>query len=135
MTIMTLFHEADVSSPTGVRRALIVEDQPEIADLLAQILQPLGFRTYRAANGADAVRLAVSIAPDLMTLDLNLPVKDGQSVLRDLAADPLTSQIPVIVVSAYTGQLRPTKQVVGVLPKPFDVQELLDTISFATSRA
>src|SRR5581483_4330452 len=103
MTTTTLAFEGEVKAPLGVQRALIVEDRPEIGDLLAQILQPLGFRTYIAYDGIEATRLARTIRPDLLTLDLNLPVRDGHSVLGDLAADPLTSRIPVIVISAYTG--------------------------------
>lgn len=125
----TILSERAPTAPAGILRALIVEDQPEIGDLLAQILQPLGFQTYHASNGVEAVRLATALSPDLVTLDLNLPVRDGHSVLRDFAANALTSQIPVIVISAYTGQLRPTAQVVGVLQKPFDVQDLLDAVA------
>jgi CheY-like chemotaxis protein len=135
MMTTTISCESELDTATGVYRALIVEDQPEIGDLLAQILQPLGFQTFFAVNGVEATQLARSVKPDLLTLDLNLPVKDGHTVLRELAADSLTNCIPVIVISAYTGQLRPTNQVVGVLQKPFDVQELLDTIAIATNHS
>ncbi len=134
MTTTTVALEGPIFARAEVLRALIVEDQPEIADLLAQILQSLGFYPSIAGNGIEAIRLARTIKPDLLTLDLNLPVKDGHGVLVELAADPLTSQIPVIVISAYTGNLRPTRQVIGVLQKPFDVQELLDTIALASAQ-
>ncbi len=135
MTTTTPALEGEVQAPLGVHCALIVEDQPEIGELLAQILQSLGFRTHIAYDGIAATRLARTIRPDLMTLDLNLTVRDGHSVLRDLAADPLTDRIPVIVISAYTGQLGRTKQIIGVLQKPFDVQELLDTVALATTQS
>ena len=133
MTTTTIALEGH-TTPGEALRALIVEDQPEIADLLAQILQSLGFCTYAAGNGLEAIRLARTVKPDLLTLDLNLPVKDGHGVLVELAAEPLTSEIPVIVISAYTGNLRPTRQVIGVLQKPFDVQELLDTVALAAAQ-
>lgn len=132
MTMMAICHDTSVSRSTGTPRALIVEDQPDIAELLVQIIRSLGFQTFRAGDGEEAVRLALAIGPSLMTLDLNLPAKDGNAVLRDLGSDPTTSQIPVIVISAYAAHLNRTKQVIGVLPKPFDVQELLDTIVVAT---
>lgn len=133
MTTTALLHRAEVSRPTGVRRALIVEDQSDIGDLIEQIIRPLGFETFRASDGDEAVRLARAIAPSLITLDLKLPVKDGHSVLRELASEPTTRDIPVIVISAYTDRLQPTKQVVGVFEKPFEVKELEDLISLATS--
>src|SRR5579884_2477966 len=129
MTTTTISARRDATSVAVAQRALIVEDQREIGDLLAQILQPLGFQTFNALNGVDAVRLAQTVAPDLITLDLNLPLKSGHDVLRELAANKLTCDIPVIVISAYTGQLRPTRQVAGVLEKPFDVQELVETVA------
>ncbi len=133
MTTTTIALEGHITHGEALR-ALIVEDQPEIADLLAQILQSLGFCTFIAGNGIEAIRLAKTVKPDLLTLDLNLPVKDGHDVLVELAADLLTSEVPVIVISAYTGNLRPTRQVIGVLQKPFDVQELLDTVALAAAQ-
>lgn len=135
MTTTALLRRAEVSHPTGVRRALIVEDQPDIGDLIEQIIHPLGFETYRASDGDEAVRLARAVAPSLITLDLKLPVKDGHSVLRELASEPATRDIPVIVISAYTDRLQPTRQVVGVFEKPFEVKELEDLITLATSHS
>ena len=131
MTTTTISLGRGVTTTLGTQRALIVEDQPEISELLAQILQPLGFQTSVATNGGEALLLAQDIQPDLITLDLNLPVKDGHAVLQELGANPRTRTIPVIVISAYTGRLRPTDQVIGVLQKPFDVQELVDTVLIA----
>lgn len=127
----TTFYAPGAAIPESGQRALIVEDQPEIGDLLAKILQPLGFQTFIAGDGIEAVRLAAAINPNVLTLDLNLPVKDGNSVLRDLAMNPDTSQIPVVVISAHTGQLRATGQVVGVLCKPFDIHEVAEAIALA----
>ncbi|HVC33643.1 MAG TPA: response regulator [Chloroflexota bacterium] len=132
MTTTTISVSRDVSAATAVQRALIVEDEPGIGELLAQIIKRRGFKVYSARDGDEAVRLARAISPDLVTLDLNLPVKDGHSVLREFALDPRTSRIPVIVVSAHCGQLRPAGQVVGVLQKPFDIHELEDAITIAT---
>lgn len=131
MTTRTISLRGESARTLAAHRALIVEDQPDIADLLAQILQPLGFQTFVAHNGVDALDLARTIVPDVITLDLSLPVKDGHSVLHELASDVLTRQIPVVVVSAYTGQLRPTSQVTRVLQKPFDVGDLVDAVTIA----
>jgi CheY-like chemotaxis protein len=131
MTIALDSRADNCRAPARPRRILIVEDQPEIGEMLAQILGPAGFQTFTATNGVEALDLAAALMPDVITLDLNLPMKDGQAVLDELAADARTAAIPVIVISAYTGRLHPTDQVIGILRKPFDIQELLDTIGVA----
>jgi CheY-like chemotaxis protein len=112
----------------GVARKaiLVVEDEPEIQDILSTVFGEEGYLTRRANDGEAAVRLARAEPPALITLDLMLPKKSGHEVLRELASDPITSAIPVVVVSAYTNELARTPQVRAVVPKPFDLGHLLD---------
>ena len=69
-----------------------------------------------------------------MLLDLMLPRKDGNDVLAELASDPSSSKVPVIVVSAYIDRLRRTPQVRGVLTKPFELPELLNVVAKEVGR-
>lgn len=81
---------------------LIVEDEPDIADLLEAYLRREAFRTERATDGASAVRLHRSVRPDLVLLDVNLPEFDGFEVLRKIRE---TAPTPVILVTALSQDL------------------------------
>ncbi|HLH72736.1 MAG TPA: response regulator [Chloroflexota bacterium] len=105
-----------------------MEDQLEISELLSDVLQPLGFQTFVARDGSEATNLVRALKPDVITLDLNLPLKDGRMVLRELAEDPATKHIPVVIISACSGGLTPNGQVVEVLSKPFELADLIGAV-------
>jgi len=79
--------------------ALIVEDSPQAGELLKMHIESAGYRVEIARNGADAVEMAKRLHPNVITLDLILPVKDGWQVLKELKRHPLCRNIPVIIVS------------------------------------
>jgi DNA-binding response OmpR family regulator len=107
------------------RLILVVEDEPSIGEVLEAIFQLEGYAVRLARCAHEAMRAATIEHPDLITLDLNLPDGSGQDVLRYLARHDDLSCTPVVVLSAYTVDLRPTPQVARILQKPFDVDELL----------
>src|SRR5262249_3399378 len=92
--------------------------------LIQITLAAFGYESESAADADEAIGLIRRRPPALVTLDLAMPRKDGHWLLRELAADPATCAIPVIVISAYAGRLERTPQVKTVLWKPFDVDEL-----------
>lgn len=114
---------------TRPQKIVVVEDDPEILDLELFLLSSEGFEVVSVTNGLDAFETIKREHADLVLLDLMLPGKDGHAVLQDLLADPETASVPVIVVSAFTDQAVVSSQVRRVIPKPFDVMELLDGIS------
>ncbi|HJQ44019.1 MAG TPA: response regulator, partial [Jatrophihabitantaceae bacterium] len=69
--------------------------------LMTYLLQASGHEVVAAATGSDAIRLAHECHPDLVVLDVQLPDLDGYEVLRQLRADPVLEQVPVIAVTAY----------------------------------
>jgi len=79
--------------------ALVVEDAPQAGDLLRMYIESAGYRVEIARNGSDAVEMAKRLRPNVITLDLLLPVKDGWEVLKELKRHPLCRHIPVIIVS------------------------------------
>jgi CheY-like chemotaxis protein len=79
--------------------ALVVEDAPQAGELLRLYIESAGYRVEIARNGADAVEMAKRLCPNVITLDLMLPVKDGWQVLKELKRHPICSAIPVIIVS------------------------------------
>jgi len=83
------------------RRILVVDDKQDNRQILGRLLQTLGFEVDEAENGARAVELAVSRAPDLIFMDLVMPVKDGFEAMRELRAKGgEIARIPVVAVSA-----------------------------------
>ncbi len=79
--------------------ALVVEDARQAGDLLRMYIESAGYRVEIARNGSDAVDMAKRLRPNVITLDLLLPVKDGWQVLKELKRHPLCKHIPVIIVS------------------------------------
>ena len=81
-------------------KILIVDDEPFNVDYLEQELEELELLTIAAINGQEALEKVQSEAPDLILLDIMMPVMDGFEVLSRLKANPETRDIPVIVISA-----------------------------------
>jgi two-component system phosphate regulon response regulator PhoB len=107
---------------------LVVDDEPDIVDLILFNLQRHGFKVLTARDGITAVQLAKENQPDLIVLDLMLPGRDGFGVFKDLRGDTRTSQIPVIMLTAR-GEL--DDKIAGLelgaddyVTKPFSPKEL-----------
>jgi signal transduction histidine kinase/DNA-binding response OmpR family regulator len=78
---------------------LVVDDDPNALDLLKRTLQDAGVRVVTANNGENALKLARTLQPAAITLDVLMPGMDGWEVLRELKADPVTRDIPVLMVT------------------------------------
>jgi len=105
-------------------KILIVDDEPFNVDYLEQELEESGYETLTAANGQEALEKVRSESPDLILLDMMMPVMDGFEVLSRLKMDPASRDIPVIVISADSN-LRSVVRGIGLgaedyLPKPFE---------------
>ncbi len=81
------------------RVVLVIDDDPNALDLLGRTLQGAGVRVVTASDGQEALTLARTLKPAAITLDVLMPGMDGWEVLRELKADPETSEIPVIMVT------------------------------------
>jgi len=119
------------------RTALVVDDDVFIVSALAELLEEDGFDVHTATNGFSALRHAQELRPSVILLDLALPERTGMQLLEDLRADPATRDAAIVVVTGYAERLsdRQLSDTDGVIPKPFDVVELLDTIQAALQRA
>ncbi len=80
---------------------LIVEDDEPTRDIYASALEDRGFRVILATQGAEGVHLARRHQPDLILMDLRMPIMDGIQAIRYLKSDPQTARIPVCAISAY----------------------------------
>jgi CheY-like chemotaxis protein len=115
---------------------LVVEDGPYIGAMVQTALEDDGYRVLLEATGGTGVDAAREQRPAAIILDLMLPDLDGQDVLRALKADPATAEIPVIVMSAVVGVLKPEERqlVHTVIRKPFELEDLLTAVQRATGR-
>ncbi len=93
------------SRPTDRIRPLIlvVEDQDELRRLYVEHLALCGFEVIEAANGEDAISHTSSHSPDVVLMDLSLPILDGWEATRRLKADARTAHIPVVALTAHDG--------------------------------
>ena len=87
------------------KKILVVDDDADIVELLSFNLKQAGFAIGTAFDGIEALRKARSIAPDLILLDLMLPKLDGLSVCEILRRNVATASIPVILLTALSGEL------------------------------
>lgn len=109
-------------------RVLVVEDRPEDRMLLVDFLTSQDCRVYVAEDGNDGYRKAQLVQPDIILMDVNMPVCDGLAACRLLKADPATRAIPVIFLTAAS---LPMERVAGLsagavdyVAKPFDFEEV-----------
>lgn len=116
----------------SMKKVLVVDDDPALADLIAEFCQGAGFEAKTVNSGRDAVQLAMSWKPHLITLDLEMPGLTGVDVLRELQNKPDTRRIPVVVISVVAktaleeGLLRGVQT---VFEKPLSFQRLMEHLS------
>ncbi|MGH2367104.1 MAG: response regulator, partial [Chloroflexota bacterium] len=111
-------------------RVLVIEDDPGIRDLLTDTLKSGGYQVTTTESALGVATLVRRLHPRVIVLDLGLPYRSGGSLLNDLKADPETSKIPVLVVSALAESLSPERRALtaGVIPKPFSPDTLLQAV-------
>jgi CheY-like chemotaxis protein len=104
----------------------VVEDDPDALEILCALLEETGHVTLPARDGLEAVRtLCQPPAPDLVVLDLWLPLAGGEDVLRFVRRDPALDGLPVVIVSGAAVPREVEEDADAVVAKPFDVQKLL----------
>ncbi len=128
--------EATVSGGTGqTSRILIVDDEPFNVDLLEQELEDLGFATISARNGQEALDKVAADPPDLILLDVMMPVLDGLAVCRELKGRDDTRLIPIVIMTALDGVEDRIKGIEAgaddFLTKPVNPRELLARVHTA----
>ncbi len=120
----------DPAKETTARRVLVVEDDPDLCELLAELLKEHGYSVDTAANGLEALGvLDASEPPDVIVLDLMMPVMSGTELLEALRGSGRVG-VPVIVSSASGGRVEGSP-VVAHLPKPMSIRQLLDAVEHA----
>jgi two-component system alkaline phosphatase synthesis response regulator PhoP len=115
-------------------KVLIIEDNPQTVKLVKFILGKNDYSTISAKDGGEGLRMAREKKPDLIILDLMLPEMDGYQVCETLKANPETSEIPVLVLTALdTGpdfEKALEKKADWYIAKPFEAQHLLKRVNY-----
>jgi CheY-like chemotaxis protein len=120
----------DVAQPSG-KSILVVEDDDETRAMLLLILQSEGYTVSGAANGREALtRLRNEARPDLILLDLMMPVMSGWDFRKEQKQDPALASIPVVIVSAAheVGQSAVALSAASYIQKPIEPLPLLVTV-------
>jgi CheY-like chemotaxis protein len=109
---------------------LVVEDDPAIRGLVSEVLRDDGYRVREASNGVEALEQLSRQKPDLIVLDLMMPIMDGWTFVEECRSRPCCDDVPIVVTSASHDLPRTADRLrsFGVrtcLAKPFDVDGLL----------
>ena len=116
-------------------KILVIDDETDFVELIQYHLQRAGFEVVAAATGSDGLNLARRHAPDLILLDLGLPDVDGLSVCETLRRNSATSRIPIVLVTAMSGEISRAHALGSgadhFLPKPFTRETLCDCVQKA----
>ena len=112
------------------KRVLVVDDDASIRELLSTVLEDDGYEVVPAANGEDALAVCARWRPDVIVLDLMMPVMDGWTFAKRLRE---RDDIPIVVLSAANDLERHAKSVgaIEVIGKPFDLDQLIPTVARA----
>ena len=115
------------------KRVLVIEDQEDNRAILRDLLTSAGLEAIEAVNGADGVAMAESETPDLILMDIQLPVIDGYEATRRIKSNPSLEAIPVIAVTSYalSGDAEKAKLAGcdAYVTKPFSPRALLSKVN------
>jgi DNA-binding response OmpR family regulator len=111
------------------KRVLIADDEPNIVISLEFLMEQAGYEIKVATNGVEALDLARSFRPDLVLLDVMVPLKSGYEVCQQLKSDPATREVKVVMVSAKGRDVEVAKALElgadAYITKPFSTRELV----------
>ncbi len=114
-------------SENNTKKILIADDEPDVRVYLSTLLEDNGYEVLLAANGKEAVALAIEKKPDLILMDISMPEESGSRAFKEIQDNPATKDIPVVIVTgidhAYKNFIhsrRTVKPPAGYFEKPID---------------
>lgn len=118
-------------------QVVVVEDEPEMLDIIRVNLEQAGYDVFGARDGVEGYEALESIDPDAIILDLNLPNMSGFRLARLLRRDPRWKRVPLIVATAFAFEEvedLTSEGVDGFMTKPFDPADLVSRLEYVLSR-
>ncbi|MBI4422110.1 MAG: response regulator [Elusimicrobia bacterium] len=123
----------DGTPSSSGKRVLVVDDDSEIVSFVEMSLKDAGYEVYTAQNGQEGLDMAKSYRPDLILLDLAMPVMHGYEVCHAIRADSVLAATKIVVTSgkSYPVDIRAAKDAGAdhYMVKPYGLNQLLDTVS------
>ena len=119
-----------IEKPAACRSILVVEDDPNIREVLCELLRSEGYPVVSAADGAEALeKLATIPRPTLVLLDLMMPRVDGWQVLKIMREQDHLAPVPIIITSATADARSGLHGANEIIKKPYDVNSLLGLVA------
>jgi CheY-like chemotaxis protein len=116
-----------------MKTVLVIEDNPDIRENTAEILELSGFQVVTACNGREGLSMATAPVPDIILCDLMMPHMDGYDVILQLKSNPLTASIPFVCLTAkvekHELKLAMDLGARAYIRKPFDADDLVRTVN------
>ncbi|MBI2939444.1 MAG: response regulator [Chloroflexi bacterium] len=113
---------------------LVVDDNREIVEMLAVVLNDDGYEVLRGYDGLVAIRQAIDLQPDAIVLDVGMPVLGGLEASCRLRALPETRDIPILLINSVPDVDRRQAMADDLIDKPFDIDDLLDRVAALVQR-
>lgn len=114
-----------------MKKILLVEDDTSIRELLTEILEDEGYSVVSGANGSEGLKSLEKTIPDLIIMDIMMPVMDGYAFRKEILKNNKFNQIPVLVMSAQSQVLEKleTHDLKNFINKPIELSHLLETVN------
>jgi PAS domain S-box-containing protein len=128
--LIRIVSEQPINIPEGEKPlVLVIEDNPQASQLIQMYLQEAGYRTELARDGAEGLEMAKRLKPNIITLDMIMPVKDGWQVMKELKRHPICKNIPIIIISITDEKkLGFSMGAVDYFVKPVNKEELINAL-------
>jgi two-component system cell cycle response regulator DivK len=130
MLVLAEYHEATMRTNGERSRVLVVDDYPDSREMYAEYLETRGYDVVQASNGIEALKQAVDGRPDIILMDLSLPIMDGWEATRRLKADERTAHIPIVALTGHALIAEEVRKVGcdGFVTKPCLPEDLVQKI-------
>ena len=112
----------------GLRRILIVEDDPNLRAVIRLVVERANYEVREARHGADALESIAAWVPDVIVADMRMPVMNGAELIGRIRSDPAIASIPIVLLSGIQEQTAESRLASAVVAKPFEPADLLATL-------
>ena len=112
----------------SAKRVLVVDDEPMLREAVADALRDEGYVALEGSDGREAVELFTSERPDLVLMDVMMPVLDGRQAVAQIRSVQPHPPTPIVMMSAAVGPELLDSSIAGYLAKPFDLDHLVDLV-------
>jgi CheY-like chemotaxis protein len=111
-------------------KVLVVDDDDQLADVVREVLRDAGYSVATVRHGAAALELIEHVAPDLILLDLSMPIMDGWSFVSQYRRSARAgARIVLLTANPHASEIAGTLRADGYIQKPFDIAQLVDVIA------